>query len=112
MQQGLLADFIVARQLFAFWLPDLCQHGSPAHALFLEITQSAWQQHSLLSVIGYFAAQEVRGCVSVQLPVSLDNPVLDYDMLLLYGCEHLVIPTEKCDRYCCKAFTCVAANLL
>ncbi len=59
MKQGLLADFIVARQLFAFWLPDLCQPGTPAHGLFLKITQPAWQQQSLLTVIGYFASQEV-----------------------------------------------------
>ena len=59
MKQGLLADFIVARQLFAFWLPDLCQPGTSAHGLFLKITQPAWHQQSLLTVIGYFAPQEV-----------------------------------------------------
>ena len=59
MQQGLLADFIVARQLFALWLPDLCEAGTPAHKLYQSITDQAWEAHSLLTVIGYFAAQEV-----------------------------------------------------
>ena len=59
MQQGLLADFIVAQQLFAFWLPDLCQPGSSAQKLFWKIAQPAWQQQSLLSVMGYYALQEV-----------------------------------------------------
>lgn len=59
IKQGLLADFIVARQLFAFWLPDLCQPGTSAHGLFAKITQTAWHQQSLLTVIGYFASQEV-----------------------------------------------------
>lgn len=59
MKQGLLADFIVARQLFVFWLPDLCQPGTSAHGLFSKITQPAWQQQSLLTVVGYFASQEV-----------------------------------------------------
>lgn len=59
MQQGLLADYIVAQQLFAFWLPDLCQPGSPAQKLFWKITEIAWRQQSLLSVMGYYAHQEV-----------------------------------------------------
>lgn len=59
MRQGLLADFVVARQLFAFWLRDLCQSGNPAHKLFRNVTHAAWQKQSLLTVMGYFAAQEV-----------------------------------------------------
>ena len=60
MQQGLLADYIVAKQLFAFWLPDMCCPGSPAQQLFWQITGLAWQQQSLLSVMGYYPPQEVR----------------------------------------------------
>lgn len=59
MKQGLLADFMVAEQLFAFWLP-LCQPGTSAHELYSVITEAAWQQQSLLTIVGHFAAQEVR----------------------------------------------------
>ena len=53
MQQGLLADYIMAKQLSAFWLPDLCRPGTPAQHLFWHITRPAWQQQSVLSVTIY-----------------------------------------------------------
>ncbi|KAL0034064.1 hypothetical protein WJX79_006605 [Trebouxia sp. C0005] len=72
IKQGLLADFIVARQLFAFWLPDLCQPGTSAHGLFAKITQTAWHQQSLLTVIGYFASQEeIAACSQHHTEVAL-----------------------------------------
>lgn len=72
MQQGLLADYIVAQQLFAFWLPDLCQPGSPAQKLFWKITEIAWRQQSLLSVMGYYAHQEeIAACSQHHTEVSL-----------------------------------------
>ena len=77
MQQGLLADYIVAKQLFAFWLPGLCRPGTPAQHLFWQMTRPAWQQHSVLSVMGYYPPQEVRGdqllisCVKTPRPCML-----------------------------------------
>ena len=59
MSQGLLADFIVSRQLFAFWLPGMCKAGSPAQQLFDHITAPAWHKGQLLTVLGYFPSQEV-----------------------------------------------------
>ena len=63
MQQGLLADLIVSRQLFAFWLPDMCNMGSPSQRLYDQITSPAWLQGHLLTVLGYFPSQEVPACL-------------------------------------------------
>lgn len=60
MQQGLLADYIVGKQLFAFWLPDMCRPGTAAQQLFWQLTRPAWQQQSVLSVMGYYPLQEVH----------------------------------------------------
>ena len=67
MKQGLLADMIVSRQLFAFWLPEMCDSGSPSQALYNRITSSAWQQGHLLTVLGYFSSQEVLDTTSAAL---------------------------------------------
>lgn len=67
MKQGLLADMIVSRQLFAFWLPDMCDSGSPSQALYDRITSTAWQKGHLLTVLGYFSSQEVLDMTSATL---------------------------------------------
>ncbi len=60
LEQGFLADLAVARQLFAFWLPEMCHANSTSSALYQQITEAAHAQGSLLSLIGYFPDQEVN----------------------------------------------------
>ena len=59
LEQGFLADLAVARQLFAFWLPEMCDASSASSALYHQITEAGHAKGSLLSLIGYFPDQEV-----------------------------------------------------
>ena len=68
LEGGFLADIVAARQLFAFHLPDMCTAKSPSSALFNSIAESAHTRGSILSVLGYFSAQEV-------CPISPAMPV-------------------------------------
>ena len=61
LEQGFLADLTVARQLFAFWLPEMCHANSTSSTLYHKITGGAHANGSLLSLIGYFPDQEVNG---------------------------------------------------
>ena len=60
LERGFLADIVAARQLFAFHLPDMCTAKSPSSALINSIADSARARGSILSVLGYFAEQEVH----------------------------------------------------
>lgn len=59
LHAGYLADLVAARQLFAFHMPDICVANSTSAALFDTIAETARNQSSLLSVMGYFPQQEV-----------------------------------------------------
>ena len=60
VQKGLLVDLVVQRNIFAFWLPDMCTPGSPQQAQYQQIVAEAHDQGSLLDVLGYFPTQEVQ----------------------------------------------------
>ena len=60
LEQGFLADLAVVRQLFAFWLPEMCHANSTSSTLYHQITEAAHAKGSLLSLIGYFPDQEVN----------------------------------------------------
>lgn len=93
MQQGLLADYIVAKQLFTFWLPGLCRPGTPAQQLFWQITRPAWQQQSVLSVMGYYPPQEVRGH---QVLISCGKPPCPCLLRCVVGLTPTLSPQAVC----------------
>ena len=68
---GFLVDMVAAQQLFAFHLPDMCTKRSKSGALFNIIADHARLHGSILSVLGYFPKQEVRGCSALDRIESL-----------------------------------------
>lgn len=64
LQAGHLADLIVLRQLFVFFLPEMCSPG-PQQDLFRNITEQAFFFGEQLEVMGFNPANEVAYPVSL-----------------------------------------------
>ncbi len=62
LQQGFLADFIVSKRMFAFFLPDMCKPGAQ-QLMFRSMTEQTYSMGKQLKVMGYFPTAEV-GCLS------------------------------------------------
>ena len=60
LQGGLLSDLIVQRNIFSFWLPDMCTPGSKSQAWYWQFIAAAHDNGNLLDILGYFPSQEVR----------------------------------------------------
>lgn len=58
LSQGYLADLIVAKQMFVFFLPEMCVDG-PQQLLYRNIADKAYSAGKQLKVMGYNTPNEV-----------------------------------------------------